>query len=447
MHLHENDGPRTRGTSSRQWQAGLRLLLLILAGCSSPQRPPNVVILVLDTVRADAIGASGVGGSLTPNLDRIASEGMVFSHAYSPAPWTVPAHGSLFTGQYPHRHGAIHGRYVLDASEVTLAEILRDHGYRTAGFTCNGWLHAQSGMEQGFQTYQEVYKDARGEPDKGGRLATERVQRFLKERAGTTEPFFLFVNYFEAHLPYRPPPAVQARVGLTPAARARSIEDAEQVVVRGSISDPEQADGRALYLAEVAYLDDQVGAVRTALEDAGLLDETLLIVLADHGELLGEHGLTGHEFALFEELLHIPMLMRFPAKIAAGTVMSDPVCTIDVMPTILDLLHLPPSSDVAGVSVVSRPPDTDRDLLAEYARPQKLIHDYWGRKYPEASLERFDVGLECVRAGSLKLIRSSRGAIQLFDLDADPREQQDLAATRSEEVARLTTQLDRLSGR
>ena len=427
----------------RRWIHWLALLSLVLPACGSPDDVrPNVVIIVLDTFRADAVGVAGVNGSLTPNIDRLGREGAVFANAFASAPWTVPSHGSLFTGLYPSQHGAVHGRYVLIPTERTLAEMLLEQGYATAGFTCNAWLHAESGFHQGFETYEEVYKRP-DQSDKGAAAATDLASDWLRLR-DESRPFFLFVNYLDAHLPYQPPLEAQARVGLEPAARTFSLEQAERIILEQRELTPAARDSiRQLYLAGVAYVDDHVGRLVDVLQDIEELDRSLLILVSDHGELLGEHRMTGHEFALYEELLRIPFQARYPAGIPAGTVVTEPACPIDVVPTVLHLLGLETPRSIAGRSFLPIAPASSSDgtggrvLVAEYFRPETLLREYWGAKYPQADLSRFDVSLVAVRDGRYKYIQDERGNGQLYDLESDPHEQSNLVETAPEQVARM----------
>lgn len=427
--------------------------LFATAACGSPADTPrpNVVLIVLDTFRADAVGATGAQGSLTPNIDRLGREGVVFRNAFAPAPWTVPSHGSLFTGRYPSQHGAMHGRYALAPTEKTLAEILLEQGYATAGFTCNAWLHRQSGFRQGFETYEEAYK-LPDQSDKGSAAATELASQWLRSREDDPRPFLLFVNYLDAHLPYQPPPEVQPRVGLEPVERRFTLEQAEQIILeQRDLTAAERDSIRTLYLAGVTYVDDHVGRLVDVLREIDQLDRSLLILVSDHGELLGEHRMSGHEFALYEELLRIPFLARYPARIPRGTVVTTPASPIDVVPTVQHLLGLETPPSIAGRSFLPIDATTDADdgriLLAEYRRPGSLLGQYWGTKYPDADLSRFNVSLASVRDGRYKYVQDDRGNEQLYDLETDPHEQINLAATAPERLARMKRLLATESGR
>jgi len=428
--------------------AGGTAILLLAATCCGPSdserkspsptpvtEPVNVVLVVLDTMRADALGASLGARSVTPHLDALASQSTVFESTTATAPWTVPSHGTLFTGLYPHQHGAIHGTYRLEPDHVTVAEILAQAGYLTVGFTTNPWLNARGGLGRGFAEWHEVYKQAKGDDDKGGARAVESLGSWIAGR-DRARPFFAFLNLIEAHLPYEPPIEILRRHG-GPGADGRrviSVEMAEDFIAGGQLVDP--ASLRRLYLAEVAYLDHLMGQLLVVLTRESLDQSTLLIVTSDHGEHLGEHGLTGHEFSLFEELLAVPMIIRWPRSVAAGVRRDDPVSLLDVVPTILEEAQAGGTHALPGRSLRRRslPADVPRVLLAQYARPARLIHKYWSGKHPDVDMSRFDRSLEAIRLGRYKLVAAGTGEQWLFDLIDDPGETNDLAPARPETV-------------
>ncbi len=407
-------------------------------GCGPSGPAPDIMLVVLDTVRADAVGGRPGEPSVTPSLDALAARATVFDTAYAAAPWTVPSHASLFTGTFPHHHRATHDTYRLDDARTTLAEVLAGAGYQTAGFTTNPWLATGVGLAQGFEHYHETFKEATDDPDQGSRRVTGQVLRWLDDR-DPGRPSFVFVNYVQAHLPYEPPEDAVRRVGG--AAGHVSVEQAEAWLAGDrSLS----RDGlRRAYLAEVADLDAQVGTLLQGLEERGLLERTLLVITSDHGELLGEHGLTGHEFALAEELLRVPLIVHGPG-FGAGT-RPDPVSLVDIVPTLVAAAAAQPPRGVDGRSLIAERA-ADRPLLAEYARPRRLVHGYWRAKYPDVDMSRYDRALRSLRSGDLKLVLSSRGEEWLFDLAEDPGETRDLASTHPDRVAALRDELARSLG-
>lgn len=452
--------PATSSDGRRKWIAGL-LGVSTLAVVfwflreAPPQPPPNVVLIVLDTVRADSVGIEVADEPLTPHLDAVSREGTAFLAAVTPAPWTVPSHASLFTGTYPHQHRTQHGDMRLKRSARTMAEILRLRGYQTAGFTCNPWLSRVWGWSQGFQTYEQVYEQVEGLTEKGAAIATKMVADWIDEHADRGAPFFLFVNYLEAHLPYSPPARILDRLRVADAGSDRtfSIEQAVRYIAgRGQSTSVDMAHVRALYQAEIAYLDEQVGAVVSSLRAAGCLDNTILIITSDHGEHFGEHGLMGHEFSVSEALLRIPLTIRYPKVFDPGTTHAGPVSLVDILPTILSILSEAENQDAerfSGTCLLNAVGDAavqDRPILAEYARPIKLINEFWRAKYPDVDMSAHDVSLKTLRKGRFKYVVSGRGEEALYDLATDPGERHDVAKHHPRKLAELRKELEQTAG-
>jgi len=404
---------------------------------TGPAGQPNVLVLVLDTVRADHIAAAAGDSSLTPSIAQVMAAGTMFVNAVTPAPWTLPSHASLFTGLYPFEHQATHGRFRLGAQFETIAERLRSGGYLTAGFSCNPWVSRANGFAQGFDVFEEPFRTAGTAADKGGEQAVAMITGWLTDHVAdeTTRdhPFFLFVNLLEAHLPYDPPTMGDGRF---------TVEQAEQYIIgNSSLPASDLARARSLYRAEIHYLDELVGRIMASLADLGLLDETIVIITSDHGEHLGEHGLFGHEFSLYETVLRVPLVVRYPRRIAAGVRDSTLVSLMDLLPTVLELTR----QDLAayngdGRSLLSRSPETAADprpLFAEYSQPRTLIERYWRGKYPQADLSRYNTALRSVRYGKFKYVQAASGREELFNLREDPFEQTDLSSAAERETAML----------
>jgi arylsulfatase A-like enzyme len=424
------------------------------AGQAAPgdagKAPPNVVILVLDTVRNDIVGAEWQGVPLTPSVDAIAAEGTRFTNAFSAAPWTVPSHATLFTGLHPHRHNADHEHFVLAESFTTLAERLKARGYATAGFTCNPWLTHTLGFSQGFEQYVEVYADSKPNEDDSPKASTQAVD-WLQRRAGDKRPFLLFINYLDAHLPYTPAPEALRRLTPDPAAIPRtafSITEAERFIGGlDQFSTVDLQEVRRVYSAEVLAQDAQVARVLDCLRASGELDKTLLIITADHGEQLGEHALMGHEFSLYEQVLHVPLIVRYPGAFPAGLKTSVLASLTDVLPTVMDVVGLNTASEeLPGRSLrhVLAAPAADRPLLAEYARPATLIAQYWRSRQPRINMSAYDTGLKSLRSGEFKYIVAGSGWERLYNITADPGEQHDLSAEIPDRLAQMRARLAEL---
>ncbi|HKB17098.1 MAG TPA: sulfatase, partial [Planctomycetota bacterium] len=278
------------------------LLAPLLAGCGGRTPPANVLLVTIDTLRADHVGAYGWPYAETPNLDALARAGARFAEAYTPVPYTLPAHASLLTGTLPPRHGVRdNGRQSLPDSATTLAEWLAARGFATGAFVGAFPLERRFGLSQGFG----VYDDELGAPGDAFSIAERRgeevVSRALRWIGGSAEPFFAWVHLFDPHAPYAAPAPFGARFAARP------------------------------YDGEVAYADACLGRL---VEGLGTRRErTLLVVTADHGESLGEHGEATHGLTLYEPAVHVPLLLAWPGRIAAGLLPKERASLIDLFPT------------------------------------------------------------------------------------------------------------------
>lgn len=396
--------------------------MLWLSACTA-QTPPNILLVVLDTVRADGVGGTFNEHPVTPELDRIAASGLNFEFAYATAPWTLPSHATLFTGLASSQHNAVHERFNLDLHHTTLAEHLSKRGYATYGITSNPWVTNGRGLAQGFDLFDAAYSNSEGAVDKGAERATELALGFVEAAADADRPFFLFVNYLEAHLPYAPPEVGCEVLGIERSSLVRedfTIEEAEEIIAgTRPASDEELSLARTLYSCEIAYQDRMLGRVFEGLRSHDLLDKTLVIVTADHGELLGAGGMMGHEFSLSDDVLRVPLIVRLPGTFDGGERISSPVSHLDIVPTVLDIVGGARTSDVLeGESLLSlvAGADPDRPLLAEYNEPKTLLDVYWASRHPDFDTSNFAVSLRSLRKGSRKIIANSQGEVGLFDL-------------------------------
>ncbi len=426
----------SRRPSRRFLPISLTLFTVLLAvGVSlwraRPTRPTDVVLIVVDTLRADRLGRYGYGRGLTPVLDALADRGTRFAHAYATTSWTMPSVASLLTSRLPSQHLVRDFDSRLPDSELTLAERLAAAGFANAGFTANWRLSADLGYGQGFPTWLG-FLSSEGSPTKArGEVLRTAALRWLDGGApdgaapptGPTPPGggakpsrLLYFQFMEPHVPFEPPAPLRARfassVGVEQAARlntwARSLAFGQR-----QLSAEELAHLTALYDAEVAAADAELGLLFEALEQRGILKNALVIVTADHGEELLEHGTFGHGFSLFNESVRVPLIMAGPG-VPAGRVVNQNVSLIDVAPTVLDLLGLPPESHFEGRSLL--PLLRDEALVSAVDVVLQLP-----RKTLDWDLRLHTEGL--VR-GTDKLLVGPEGVGELFDLAADPGEQQ-----------------------
>ena len=350
-------------------------------------KPPDVLIITLDTTRADYISTYGSARAATPSIDRLAADGVVFEQAVSVAPLTLPAHTSLFTGLLPFRHGVRDNAAApLGADHETLAEILRRRGYQTAAFVSSAILKADRGLASGFDTYDDHSGSSRTASGGLQRPADETVNaaiRWLDRRAD--KPFFLWVHLNDPHAPYDPPEPFRTAYRDDP------------------------------YAGEVAFADEQIGRLTDFLNGRWLLDRTAVIITADHGESLQEHGEAGHGIFLYQSVVHVPLIIRAPVLRARRV--PEVVRLVDVMPTILELTHTDrPAAGVDGISLIDLARgrgDLDRDAYSESLYPLRFG---WSP-------------LHSLRNGRFKLIAAPRP--ELYDLERDPEELHNLLSARS----------------
>lgn len=422
------------------------LALGTAAGCAAPERP-SILLLVIDTARADRFSWDGSERATTPRLAALAREGAVYTQAFSPAPWTVPAHASLFTGRYPSLHGTDCGSLRLPDDEVTLAEVLRAAGYRTIGYTANPWLGSTYNFQQGFDTYGETWREvAPGSDDTGAAITNGKIERFLKWRQDHPEagrqPFFLFVNYFEPHLPYHPPEPERARF-LRPGAdpdRVRDLsrlghpEEMRYILGLSDLSGDDLLILNDLYDGEIAYVDRRAGDVIDLMRRLGVLDRTIVAVVSDHGENIGDHHLMDHKMSVHETLLRVPLLLRYPARVAPGTRIDAPVQAHDLFPTVLALADVAPPRGVTieaeplpGAGIGGGGRDRHAPIVGEFAGPPVEFLQVMRTAFPGADLSRFDRTLVAMRRNGYTIHWGSDGRHALYRAADDPGETRDLS--------------------
>ncbi len=438
-------------------KAGRALLLIALAfplpGCAREARP-NILLIVVDTARADRFSTNGYARETTPVAEALGRDGAVYLDASTPSPWTLPAHASLFTGLYPSSHGAESGHLVLDAGLPILARDLKESGYRTQAYIENPWVGKDYNFHVGFDTFDEVWRHVRGtEGDMGAAAVSDKIERWLAWRDGNAEaraqPFFIFINYFEPHLPYNAPEPERARF-LSPGADREAVDrlrrfknpgDVKLLLGLVSLTAADMEILSALYDGEIAYVDRRIGEVIGSLARRGLLDATVVVVTSDHGEMLGEHGLVDHKLSLYEPVLRIPLVLRYPPAVPAGQRLDAPVMLQDLRPTLLALAGAggagaargaawPPESrllpGIRGlVPGAARGLEAGDPVIAEYARPVEFLQ-VMRNLAPDVDPARWDGTLVAFRVGGRKLIWSSLGRSELYDLRADPDERLDL---------------------
>jgi arylsulfatase A-like enzyme len=426
-----------------------------------------VVVIVLDTVRAENVSTYGYRRPTAPALDALAAEGALFLDATSPSTWSLPSHASLFTGRYPSSHGAHAEHQYLDARFPTLAEALQLGGYETFCITANAWISDGLGLTRGFAWQDESLRSHGGagrgfsfihrlldrlglqEADKGGGLVASRFEAWARERpADAPRPAFVFLNFIEAHFPYHqlPHEALHRFTDLPYGALRKLSLDllGQQFGGPGRPVKEAAEPARDMYDGGVVYTSELLSRVVEALRARGTLDRTVLVVLADHGELLGERsGFFGHGPSLYQEAVGVPLVVRYPPQIPAGARIEAPVSTLGVFATVLDLAGLPapPTLQVGSLAPLARGENGagGGPILAEQHRAVELGGGS-PRAWPDPQMDS-SLRYRLLREGSLKLVATSAGGHLLYDLAVDPGETRDVAAERPDDLARMTARL------
>jgi arylsulfatase A-like enzyme/Flp pilus assembly protein TadD len=407
--------------SLRSAAGALRALLLcgalLTAGCEAgppaPEKadeaPLDVVLITIDTLRADALGTYGQERPTSPTLDALAAEGVLFEQCTTSVPSTLPSHASIMTGKQPYSHGARDNEgYVLAAENVTLAEHLKKHGYRTAAEVAAPVIGRRTLLSQGFDQYRDLVSfdierlqvDVEGETktlhERGASDITKHGLQFLST-AGD-QPFFLWLHYFDPHVFYAAPDIYGQLVGNSP------------------------------YHAEVRYVDSQIERVIAWLKRSGRAERTLVVITSDHGEGLGEHEELTHSYFVYDTTMHVPLIFWGPGLLKKPHRVGSLVRTVDIAPTIVDLLGLPPLEDIEGTSLTPLIEGRESSLdLVGYGESMRTLMTFG------TSMLRF------VRKGSWKYIH--KVSPELYDVSEDPGERNNLADQHPERVAELRARL------
>jgi arylsulfatase A-like enzyme len=451
-------------------------------------RAPNILLIVLDATRADACSCYGDGPLTTPVLDEMVEQGVLFEQAISPAPWTLPAMASIFTGLFPSQTN-VYDKLALTSYYPTLAQLLSQNGYATFGITNNSWLSAGFGLQNGFdqvhkqwqgwQTRHEVNNLVllqKSQHSNWTRMAIQELSQgnLLKNLVNAAynkllayrrdlgasrilhpltrwiesqeRPWFAFVHYLESHLEYKPPSQWVTRF-MEDSEQTKKWLQADQwraawrhIAGVELLSEADLRVWRELYRAEVAYADYHLGQLLDWLARTNRLESTLIAVVADHGENLGEHGLLNHQYCVYDTLLRVPLVMRCPALLPQGLRIPYQVQTLDLFKTLLDLVGVeaPPSSSRDMFRESDRRPFT----VAEYGTP-RTPHPRYLTRYglTKGDLGGFERGLVTIRTDTHKLIIGTDGSRELYAWREDPKEECNLASEHPEMVADLTAML------
>ncbi len=398
------------------------LVCLVTCACGGDRRP-DVLLVTIDTLRADHVGSYGYALDTTPEIDRLARESLVFDVAYAPMGTTCPSHATLLTGRHPLAHGVVRNGLELPPGEETLPELLADAGWRTAAFVSSFPVSRRFGVAQGFDHFDDAFpseggtsprtewagEDVPGGFDRSAGDTVDAVESWL-EHGPTDAPLFLWVHLFDPHEPYAPPAGFAERF---------------------EADHPDQPR-HARYDGEIRYTDGEVGRLVERVEAARPDRELLFVLTADHGQGLGDHGIATHDRSTYEMEVRVPLLVRWPGRVAPAR--SDlPAHLVDVPPTLAGLLGLDLRESWRGIDLL--------DASGEEERPLHLLRPYFPGGRPKLSEVGFGFG---VRRGRWKYFEASaEGRRELYDLERDPDERRNLVLERpgvAEELARIVAE-------
>jgi choline-sulfatase len=422
----------------RQTSSLFLLLLLLLSGCDNNHQrsglPPledmNVLVIVIDTLRADDLGCYTPELDVSPNIDALARHGVVFQRAIAPAPWTQPSVSSLMTGLIPSHHGTLQVRDQLSEDHTTMAERFSARGFQTAAVVSHHLLAADLGYGQGFDSFDEssVTSSKNHSSFQVTKVAIDQIQRLQDD------PFFLFVHYFDPHYEY-----LHHKQFDRTSAYGGQVRDWKMTIAnlrkrRNEMTASDFLYLHQLYREEIAYTDQQVGRLLDELQEQGLDKNTLVILTADHGEEFGEHNWIGHTSFLYDTLIHVPLIFSLPGHLKPNTV-STAVSLIDIVPTLEALAQTPGDEDWDGRSLLNllggKQGDNKRAIFSEVA----FVSPRSERQSSEVEKEAF---LAAVTSDDWKLIHDlERQTWELFSLLDDPGETHNLYTDNHDQAQRL----------
>jgi arylsulfatase A-like enzyme len=408
-------------------------MVLCFAACSAAPRP-NILVIVIESLRADRVGCYGTHRDLTPFLDSLAEHGNIFWNAYAQSSWALPSMASLWTSRYPWQHGVNALNSVLSDTEPGLAKVLKRHGYVTGGFSANSMLSASLGFAQGFdryRTFAQPPKTSDALPKiSGDRVSQEALAWLDSVRAKSAAPAFLYLHYTEPNFPYVPPKVFFDQILAKrpdPLAERRVVYDMFYI----HRNRWRQTDGatvavlRDMYDGEVMHIDSLLRQLFSDLKSRGFLDHSIVVITSDHGEAFLEHGSTFHGKTLYDELIHVPLLLLISGQ-SARVDIRQAVSLLDLGPTLLDLIGISAPRSFEGGSLApfmgrGRPPGFFEKLTGSGHKAVPPVYSEL-LQAPGKKPTVVSVPLRSVIVGTSKLILHQDGTAEAYDLAADPGE-------------------------
>jgi arylsulfatase A-like enzyme len=407
---------------------------------SKPRR--NVVLISLDSLRADHVGAYGYKRDTSPRFDRFAKDGVLFRNAISTSSWTLPTHLTMFTGRSQVSHGVVVDTLVLSTAVPTLGEIFKDAGYATAGFVSGPYVGGHYGYARGMDTYTDFSASwGKGAEARAAILSptiNEKALAWLDERAAegreAKEPFFLFLHYFDIHYDFVPPAPYDKMFDpdYTGTMDGRFFIERDDVHAKMDPRDLEHI--LALYDGEIRFTDEHVGRILDRLKALGLDDDTVVLITADHGDEFFEHGNKGHHRTVYDEVLRIPFALRLPGGEHAGKTVDEQVSLLDVFPTLLDAAGFRVPSDVEGESLAAW-------LRGQRSSREAIYSDFYDKRGFNLQVARRTPAEKTIQHFN-RITHPRRGPLEYYNLAKDPAETDNRA---DEDLPQMTAALEAMT--
>lgn len=461
---------------------------------------PNIILIVMDSARARNLSCYGYERETTPYIDRIAENCAIYENTIASAPWTIPSHASLFTGTYSSRHNAHSKSKYLNDKYPALQKILGKHGYETIGISGNLWLSKHFGFSRDFSEFKHVWQIFQGvnsveigsiwraekkmmgrlsniwkaldgnafgkgasfvkgglnrlyvqhffsRYDSGARRINKIAKNWISQRTGGEKPFYMFINYMDTHAAYDAPEPYKfkylpAGIDKQKAKRVAGMGHWEYIMGGYELDGSEHEILKALYDGELAYTDYRVNELYEFLKDRGILENTIFIITSDHGDELGEHNLLYHSLCLYDTILRVPLLIRYPESFGKRTAVKEQVQLLDILPTLVDALGL--DEDTKNMDGQSFLDGSQRKTAIAESFGFHHTLDRIKELFPgmnHGALDKYDRRLMAVRTNEYKLIQVSNDVDELYDLNADPGELNNVIAQKQEIAETLRSEL------
>jgi arylsulfatase A-like enzyme len=423
---------------------------------------PNIVLISIDTLRADHLSCYGYGRQVSPFIDSLAAQGTIYRNNYSTGVWTPPGHASMLTGLYVSEHG-VYGDRRLSHNIPTIATVLRANGYQTAGFVNNSQVGELVGLDKGHDTFVEVWKgikprstiervvrggirkirESLGHEDMGASRTNKLIRDWIGNHIDRETPFYAFLHYIEPHNPLNPPHPYKNKY-LDKSFTNLDMKKMRKVahnplicfVEDLNLSQEEIEFLKALYDAEIAYTDSKISEIVTILKENNLYENTMIIITADHGEHFGEHGLFSHVASLYEEILRVPLIIKFPLGVSHPKEVTHLTQLVDIFPTVMDITHLPKESlpNNSGISLLDKletPSNCRNFIFAEWeGRIPMFLQDYIAKGARATNIDPLKVKMRVLRDQQYKYIWREDGKEELYHITSDHKELNNLANTK-----------------